>query len=426
VQLAGDGSWYLIALMRRPLPFGWYFARRFAHVIAQLPTVMAIRAGVTNVAVLARILGVGFMLPSVVSLLLCARIGRERPDVTLFALLSFAAVTSSVSFFMVTESHILVALFWPLVVLFALRRDWTPGMWILAAVLAVPTLRSYESMLLMGPVLAGLAAWRGLSSTNRSTRIAFIAFAVYFALGVAIAAWYTIHPQIPENLASFINAWSFFRDGTGHLHLLGILSLVAISLIVTSVFVPEVVTGGRYCIAIACVAAALSPIVSSISIAPILNARARVLNAYIPPLLALVAIYVVKHPLSRAQMRFSYSVIAVLAVSQLVWNSLAAREWVNYLDVFGAEMSHREGLVPYGQSILSHAEVNGRPIAVMNRSWTMPMMSILMSPRGNVQAIIVDWQDNDFKPLDPFHPESLPNLSRYGIRYDRYAAALRR
>jgi hypothetical protein len=433
VQLAGDGSSYLYSLMVRPLPFGWDFSRRFAHAIAQMPIVIAIHAGVTSVPVLSRFLGIGFMLPSALSLILCSRIGRHRPDATLFVFLSSAAVTSNVSFFMVTESNILVALFWPLVLLFTVQLEWTRGTWLLAAALAVPTLRAYESMVLLGSVLTGLAVWRSARASNAGdvrSRNGFIAFAVYFVFGIAIGAWFVAHPRDPGNLHGFVQSWRFYDDGQGHLHLPGLISLATVIIIALAVFTRDrstwlyrVLLG---LLAIAGIGAALSPVFSDVSIAPVLHARARTLNAYLPPLFAIMLIAVLVRPLSQKRMRFAYSAVAILAATQLVWNSLAAKEWVNYLHVFQNEVAHREGLIPYKESALSNQYIDGEPVAVMNWSWTMPVMSILMSPHGNVQAMIENPSPADWQPFDPRRPDLLPSLSHYGIHYERYSAALAR
>ena len=115
-----------------------------------------------------------------------------------------------------------------------------------------------------------------------------------------------------------------------------------------------------------------------------------------------------------------------VAASQLTWHLLAARDWMNYLDVFRSEVAHHEGFIPYKESALSQLEVNGKPIASMSRAWTLPVMSILMSPNHKVQAIVVNKLPGDYQPMDPARPDLFPDLSRYGIHYDRYAAALAR
>ena len=116
--------------------------------------------------------------------------------------------------------------------------------------------------------------------------------------------------------------------------------------------------------------------------------------------------------------------MALLALAQLGWHAQAARYWAGYLDVFRREVATRHGLVPFDQSVLSRPEVGGRPLAAMNWGWTMPLMSVLLAPGGNVRSIVENPQRDHWQPFPPGDPDSLPDLSRVGIRFDAYRAAL--
>src|SRR5688500_125175 len=88
VHLFGDGSAYLYWLLgnRRPLEIA--FSRNFASIVTQLPMVLALRAGVTDIGIASSLLGAGLYLPLIASLGLCIWIARERPELVLFPLLS--------------------------------------------------------------------------------------------------------------------------------------------------------------------------------------------------------------------------------------------------------------------------------------------------------------------------------------------------
>ena len=431
VHLYGDGSAYLYWLLRSRRPLEIAFSRDFATIVTELPAVLALRAGVTDIGTVSRLLGAGLYLPLIASLGLCLWIARERPELVLFPLLSATTVSSNTDFFIISESNVLVVFFWPLLLLLTLRREWSRGSFTLACILAAPTLLCYESMVFFGPLLLGLAVWRAREmrrAGDRAGTLGFLALALYFALGIAIAARSIIYPRDERNLQSFLDATHFYREAQGNFHWLGILSFVALVVIAGSLLLrrwPTVV--GRAIIVafvVGCVLAAVAPAIWPSSFTPVLHSRARVLNAYLAPLLGVAFLVAWRRPPPLQRWRFGFIVVAVLAAAQLAWHALATRIWVNYLDIYRAEVASREGLVPYEASVLSRESVGGHPVAAMNRTWTMPTMSILMSPGGRVRAMIRSPRPQEWQPFYPERIDRLPNLSRYGITFDAYIAAV--
>lgn len=433
-HLFADGAFYLYWLLdaRRPMDFD--AGRHFTHLVTQWPLVLAMRAGVTEVGAISRLLGAMWYGPMLAALALCAWIARRRPELLLFPLASAAAVTANSSFFVVSESHLLVALFWPLVFLLALRDAWGAGTFALAAVLAAPTLRTYESMVFLGPVLAALAIVRARSEPRAAARAGFVLLAAYFAAGVGVAAYWIVNPRSAGNRGSFVEAsLFFFRDHEGHVHALALLSLAAIALVAAALLVRAPGPGARRArrlvfaaFVAACALAAVAPLLRPMSVAPLLHYRARVLNAYLPPLLAVLFVLAMRRPPRAESWRSALAVVTVLAVAQLAWHTLAARVWAGYLDAFRREVTTHRGLVPFDRSALARAEEHGRPIATLNWGWTMPIMSVLLAPGGRVRAMVDNPEGASWVPFSPAIADSLPDLSRYGIRFDEYRAALGR
>jgi hypothetical protein len=431
--LFGDGVVYLYSVLDTSRPITWAFSRQFANLVTQMPVAFAIQSGVRDVGVLSYLLGAGLYLPLVVSLAFCAWIARDRLELMLFPLLSAAAVSSSSDFFIISESSVLIVFFWPALFLLSLRREWAVGDFVLAWMFAIPTLLCYESMAFFGPVLTGVALWRAgeaLRAGDQPRAIGFVALAVYFAAGVLIAAWWIVHPKVVNNFHGFLEATRFYRDSQGHVHWLGLLSLLSLVLVGASfLFRSWPKLFGSVAIvafAIMCGIAALAPVLWPSSLSPVLHARARVLNAYIPPLLGVAFLLALRNPPSYQRWKYAFLVVAILAAAQGVWHVLAAQRWAAYLNTFRAEVATREGLVPFEQSVLSHELVNGYPVAALTSRWTMPTMSIMMSPGGRVQAMIQNPDPESWQPFRPEHPEKLPDLRRYGITYDAYALALKR
>ncbi len=424
-HLYGDGVHYLYALMARPRPMGWDFSRRFAHLVTQIPVVTGIHAGITDVSALSRLLGIGLYLPHTAGLMACLWIARERISFMIWPLLSAAAVTSNADFFIVSESHQLVAFFWPLVLLFTLRQKWTRGDYLLAYLFAVPTLLSYESMITLGPVLAGLAAWRAWRAGREADVVEqhrFVAFAVYFVAGIAIAFWWSINPRNPANFEGFVSGLSFYRDADGNWHLPAVLSVAGILLVAAMLFFPGLEVRLRRVLlaafAIACAVVALWPFIRPDSVVLMLHLRARTLNALLPPVLALLLMLMIRRPPDSTRLLRAFAVVGMLAASQIVWHSIAARHWAQYLELFRSEVASSEGLLPYHDTQLSLRMVNGGPVAGVNLTWVMPQMSILLSPAGRVKSIIYNPDQRGWTPFDPARPEQLADLSRYGITYE--------
>jgi hypothetical protein len=318
-------------------------------------------------------------------------------------------------------------LFWPLLFLLVLVRRWSPWTFLAAAVLAFPMLRAYESMALAGPVLAGCAGFRAFTAPDRVRRCAFALLAIYCVAGSGVAVYFILNPRIPGNYDSFVESLRFYRDNQGHWHWLGAVSGGAVVLMMVSLLRPIPLRTRTTLLALvvgAAAAAALLPLVEPMSVAPYLHYRARVVNVYLPPVLAVVFL-TCAYSVSRVRdWSFALAVASTLSLAQLCWHAAAVREWRHYLDVFRVEVTTQRGLVPFGESALAEEAVNGRPIAAMNWGWIMPTMSILLAPDGHVRAIVDNPPYDGWLPFDQHDVAQLPDLSRYGVRYDAYLAAL--
>jgi hypothetical protein len=425
-HLFADGAWYLYLLLTERAPLDVNAGRHLAHIATQWPTVLAIAAGVKDVSVLSTILGAGLYLPSIAGLTIAAWVARDRPRLMTFPILS-AVVTSNSSFFIVSESHLLEALFWPLLFLLVLPHPWSIGTIALTVVLAWPTLRSYESMVFFGPLLAGASAWRAFASERPLAKIAFGSLAAYFAAGTTIAAGGVLRPTNAANYQSFLSSiLQYSIDDAGHVHTMALLTLSGIVLaaaLPTFAKHPRMTAGALVAFAAVSACVAVAPIVDPESISLELHYRARVLNAVIPPLLGIGFLLTYwrgrHHPSGRA-----LTVAVILSLAQLCWHSAAAREWTFYVEAFRNTVATRDGFVPFHESVVSKSLAGGHPFRAMTWHWTMPTMSVLLAPPGGVRAIIGNPIPQPWQPFDPLVPDTYPDLSRYHIDFRAYRAAL--
>jgi hypothetical protein len=434
VHLYADGSYHLLWLLARDEAINTDPPRYFANLAVALPALLAVRLGVTDIGTLSLLLGGTMYGHYLLSVLVCFGLTREQPHLMLFPLLSIFAGGVNASFFIVSESHLLVSVFWPLVFLLVRRRHWTWPTLLLAVLLALPTFRAYESMVLFGPALVGLALRRAADgSATLRDRTARLGLTAWFAAGTAIAVLAVLYPRDPADLQRFAQSSLFYVDWRGNLHLMALASMVSL-LTVAALIALRRLEGALVDLmtALACVlplAAAVSVVVWPESLVPLLHYKARVLNTYVPLLLAALMLIVQAAPggMPPGAWQRACFVLLFLATAQLVWNVAAASYWRSYLDVFRGELAAHAGLVAYNDTLLARPVVNGRPVASLNWGWTMPTMSILLAPGGQVRSIVANpkgWIA--WEPFDSANPERLPPLARYGVSYAAYAAALGR
>ncbi len=428
--LFADGAYYLAWVLESKRALDIDGGRHFAHLVTQAPLVLALRAGITNRDVLIAAFGLGQFAAFVIGLWICWRAARSRPELLLFPLATFFAASANASFFIVSESHLLAALFWPLLLVLTIPQPWN-GRWLaLAILLALPLLRSYESMLFLGPVLAVAAAWRARHVGRGALRLGAVAIGAWCVGGAGVAAYWTLRPRSSTNRQAFIDSVVPVRDHLGHWHGFVLLSAVAL------VLMALVMLGWprrAYAIALGLLLAgglawAFSPLLRPETVAPFLHFRARSLNLSVPLLLAVAFGLAFRWASRVSPARWSQAaaVLCVLAVTQTLGFSIAARQWSAYLTLVRREVSSGAGLRPFEATVLGREVVDGVHSSAMNWGWTMPTLSILVAPNGVVSTIIATpLKYRGWVPFDPARLDSLPRLQHVGIDYGPYLAAMR-
>jgi len=271
--LFADGSWYLSWILEHE-DFRLDRYRSFAEVLTQFPAVLWIRLGGRHLAPIELLLGSGLYFHYVMTLLLCLLTARNNSELMLFPLASFFAVSANSTFFIVSESHVLASLFWPLVFLMLLRPPWRILGPVAVTALAIPTLRAYQSMVFLGPILFGSTCWRARQARFGWKRLGWLILATYFVGGTWIAIRGTMNPSSPDNLAAFHDSVFFFRDHLDHVHVLGLLSLVTLFGIFLSLAArlpKRAFFLGSAALAMLCLVAAAAPFLWPTSVAPLLH-----------------------------------------------------------------------------------------------------------------------------------------------------------
>ncbi len=210
-HLFGDAAWYLVKVLSDGqvvnLESGLgvlYRSRWFSFHVTQEPMLWASQLGVTSLTALSWIYGLTMYAHRVVSLLLCWIWLRDK-RLFLFPLASLFAGSINADLYIVSETHFLLSLVWPLFVLL-LDADLTRGRRVWLVAIAIPTLLAYESMMFFGPLLVVAAGVRARSRwTDVRDRALCLALAAWFSLGTIFALAASLWPRDASNRGSFLH-----------------------------------------------------------------------------------------------------------------------------------------------------------------------------------------------------------------------------
>ena len=433
-HLIGDGSWLLLRLLAENHithlngnTWNDFFAGRLgAFTYQQFPTLLAARMGVRSLKVLSVVFGVTLFSFKPLSLVLCYRFARDKRYV-LFPLLSLFAGTMNSEGYLISETHLMSALFWA--ALFGLLYPREFRWFDLAAMIIVsaPLILCYETMALFGLVLVGACIYRrrAIAKTQREKWLTF-GFGVWYSLGVIFALLAIIFPRDPTQRADFFKGLLFIFY---YRHVGARVSCIVLILCALVVLVPAISKKTlKLLVGLAIICSLAIP--AFILIHPELTSLddhivARTMNASVPLVLAaaFLAVYFNLLQLDTAKYKRLFVIAAMLGICQSAWSAVASVQWSLMLTVLRSELRTQTGLVPFNGSLLSRPTLGGQPMRAMHADWPLLSLSIVYADEGKVQAILLP-PSTSFYPFDPRIPSALPRLQRFNIDYSMYLAAL--
>lgn len=412
--------------------------RLLAGVLTQSPLLAALHLGATDLALLRPLFGLGLYLPYFLCLAIWLHVTRNRRELMAFPLLFLFASAVNSEFFIISQSHAAAGMFFSLLPLMLLKPHWSMRTAALAAFFSMFLLLAYPTMILYGPILAVIAAQRARNAGVGIARAGWIAATVWFLAGTAVAAWDIFWPDptgltadgfLEHTITLFLRHVFGPLSGSGlNLHFGAIVSLSALLLAALAALAPE-----RHrklvLLAIACFALASLATIFALALFPnhlevSLHYKARVLLLVIPPALALVLMAMTWKgwALQGSRLAAIMSVVLVLGVFQTGWHMLATHQWAGYLQIFRAELEAKKGFVAVQDSALAERLRGSQAVETFNWGWSLPHMSILLAPRGEVRTLIGN--PRNILTFEPTDPADLPRLERYGIDYTVYLHAL--
>jgi hypothetical protein len=199
--LYADGSYQLTEVLKAGDFVAVAKNRDCASFVFQLPVVMAIKLGFTNLHLLQLAFGVGCFMPWIISMLFCHQMATRH---FWLVMCGCALGHLNASFMPVGEYIIAHAFFWPVLFAVLFVRPLTPlaaGMMLVSALIL---LYSYESLLFLGPPLALLTVERLFRNGEKFwARLAFATTITLLLLAAVIALDGVRHPDCPDNFGGF-------------------------------------------------------------------------------------------------------------------------------------------------------------------------------------------------------------------------------
>jgi hypothetical protein len=414
-----DGSNFLVHIVRQEAFFDFYTPRLFAMVLGQVPVMTAVTLGVTDLHLLARLLSLGlFGLPTVFYTL---ALHRAKDDAVLLAVViaAIAVVFMTTSFFIVGEYNTLYAV--TLLVAVRLATADRLELWdsLALVLLALMAIRTYETMIYLGPLLSGivlLKVWHAPARPLLPTLLHLVA-AVFMILAMMVAINSVVHPHSADHLEeTWVMAADFWQNIQFDLVLGAAVIVAAWALIKPQDLKRPLpyLCGGVFLVLLA-----LSPllVLSDGLVRPLAKSQyvARTVSGLIiAAMIILVVAYrspLVERVRALAALRLPAAANRFLAFALLMLAAglpaeiVLTQSWVAYLDDMRASVRDHSGVIA-----VEDTPIGRRPHSLLIENWVLTSQSLLLrgKPSDGVLA-----PPRDFTEWLPFPPQELPNMGRF-------------
>lgn len=400
--LYGDGAWFLLTHLITPHRFNDYdFQRTFASMISQSPILLGQRLGFDSVAAYAALYALGiFVLPSVM-MVIALFLARKQP--VLFALIGFAILVFGFGAnFINTEANLFFGFVWLSVTILALEDPAPILRGLVLPAIAIALLRSYEGMLLVGPVLAIWATIAAFRHEGRLESIGLVLTTLLYLLGAAIGLGGFLSPRDLSNASNFLStAFAYL----GHPHLFLLLAGIVV--------IPGICLPSCRLRNFSAVASALLGIGFVLGITnlegfysfSIYYENRSFMVLFLPVLVGLaLAMYAYRpvwlRPNADATGLKLFLVPLIFAVAG---DAVGTYRWSTYARSF-CTVLEMAGTPTERLSELKQSGVR------TTWAWTHPTMSVLLRDRGSQSIVINEQGASAWEPFDPMRAMSIPYL----------------
>ena len=415
--LWGDGAHYF----SRILETRWFFtgdsSRAGADLLVQFPLVLALSAGVTDLPWLKLLFGLPPFTLAPACIALCLWMAGPNKALVIYPLATVAAGLMNTELLVIHESRTALALFWP--VLFGLvdpkRRM---SSLLVAAALSIPFIASYESALVLGPILGFTAFQRWRRESSWSQRAGVLSCLVAALASVWVAADSVVHPRHPANFEQFQETWRVLLDqGSVGTYL--------------SLFVLVLGAASRHhrpgrqkmVLGIALLAACAGILLllgNPQLVAVHAQYRARFLNVALPLIASCAVLRWPDPPAAKPPLQ---NLLGILIAAQVFFQVQLTDQWSSFRRIAREQLDCARGLLPADVALASRLSNLGLSTEWMH-GWEHPTLSLL-DRAGPVRSLLGNSRDHKgWQPFDPLRPDEVPDLSRYGIETSEYLSII--
>lgn len=414
-----DGANFLVHVARQEAFFDFYDPRYYAMVAGQIPVMTAITLGSTDLHLLARLLSLGlFGLPT---LFYHLALHRAKDDTVLLAIViaAIALVFMTTSFFIVGEYNTLYAIVLLIGVRLATADRLTVPDGLALALLALMAVRTYETMIYLGPLLCLIILWKVWRAPARPVvaTLLYLLAAAFAVRGMTVAIYSVVHPHQPEHLEEvWVMALNFWQNLQFDLVLGATVVVVVWALLKPA----DLARNLPYrCAAILLVLLALSPLLALTDglVRPLAKSQyvARTVSGLIIGGMVVVCVAYRAAAASRvpvfAALRLPAATNRFLAFSFLMLlaglpaDLQLTQSWVGYLDAIRTSVQSRGGIIPAEETPLARP-----PYSLFVENWVLTSQSLLLrgKPGDGVLA-----PPRTYQEWVPFPPQELPNMGRF-------------
>jgi hypothetical protein len=422
-----DGFAFLVQIATYEWFFDFYPPRLYAMIAGQIPVMTAVILGVTDLHWLARLLSFGFFgLPTI---FYTGALWRARHDPVMLAsvIAIIAIVFLPVSFFIVGEYNTLYAFatFVGVTLLTADRLRLGEGL--MLAVLGAFSIRIYEAMVYVGPLLVALTLWRVWKNLRATADGRQLAAAPFYLLAAALFAWGTwvardsiVHPfselsalHLEDTLQQARNFW--------HNMQFDFVFGPALLIVVWALIWPaDLATAKPYrWAALGLGLLVLSPLlaVGDTLIRPL--AKAQYVSRVMGGLVACAILMFVWFYRSSLHVRLKATVVlreppparrflafaCLMPLAILPSDIFLSLSWVDFVNDTRAAVESRHGIIPFEETKLSHW-----PDILLVEDWVLSTQCLAVRS-SDADGIILP--PKGYSEWVPFHPEEPPNLGRF-------------
>lgn len=414
-----DGSGFLVQIVLREWFFDFYPPRLYAMILGQIPLVIGVKLGITDLHVLAMLLSFGlFGLPTALFHMALAH-AKGDPVLSALVLASIGIVFLTTSFFIVGEynSSYGIAILTAVHLVRLRTLNLRAALFLLA--ISVLAVRTYEAMIYLGPLLALMIGWTLWRHKFRPIlpALLYVAAAVFFLLGMAVAIESIVHPWSESHLnETYETATNFWQNMQFDLAF-----AAAAVVVLWGIVRPSELGGTRpyFWAGLLLVLLSVSPlmVLTDTLVRPLAKSQyvARTAGglvivamivfiwAYGSGLVGRLKVFAVLREPAAARRFFVFACFIVLA--NLPSDLFLTQTWVSFLHAMRGTVVGHGGVVAFEDTPLAR-----RPHVLLVENWILPSQSLVMRSKPGDGVIAPPKTFTDWVPFPPGNP---PDLRRY-------------